>query len=363
MNNLEEARSEIERIDKEMAALFEKRMECSKNVAEYKKINGLPVLDKSREKALIEKNSGYINNPDVESYYREFFNGLLSVSKKYQHKIISGVKVAYSGIEGSFAAISAGKILPDAERVPFKNFRDAYMSVVDGECDLCVLPIENSYAGEVGQVNDLMVTGDLYINGVYELSVSQCLLAVKGSSLDQITTVISHPQALEQCNEYIYDHGFNTMQADNTARAAKSVADNKDIHVAAIASKETAELYNLQILDHDINKSDQNTTRFAVFSKSKNLVKSADSSTFILMFTVKNEAGTLAKAVSTIGAFGYSMRVIRSRPMKDRNWQYYFYTEIDGKINSENGKAMLKALNSVCENVKVIGTYKPGIKI
>lgn len=363
MTNLDSIRAEIEGIDKEMAALFEKRMECSKSVAEFKKENGLPVLDKNREKLLIEKNVGYLKNPDSESYYREFFGGLLNVSKKYQHKLISGVRVAYSGIEGSFAAISASKILPDAERVPYKSFREAYDAVVTGDCDLCVLPIENSYAGEVGQVNDLMVTGDLYINGVYELSVSQCLLGVKGSTIETVKTVVSHPQALEQCNEYIYDHGFSTMQADNTARAAKAVADNKDIHVAAIASRETAELYGLVILDHDINKSDQNTTRFAVFSKSKTHIKSTDGSNFILMFTVKNEAGTLAKAVSTIGAFGYSMRVIRSRPMKDKNWQYYFYTEIEGRINTENGKAMLKSLSSVCEDLKVIGTFKPGIKL
>jgi len=363
MGNIETARAEIEKIDREMAALFEKRMECSKSVAEFKKENGLPVLDKNREKVLIERNVGFLSNPETESYYREFFNGLLTVSKKYQHKIIAGVRVAYSGIEGSFAAISASKILPDAERVPYKNFKEAYEAVVSGACDLCVLPIENSYAGEVGQVNDLMVTGDLYINGVYELSVSQCLLGVKGSSLDTVKTVVSHPQALEQCNEYLYDHGYNTLQADNTARAAKAVADNKDIHVAAIASRETAELYDLVILDHDINKSDQNTTRFAVFSKSKTHVRTTDSSSFIMMFTVKNEAGTLAKAVSTIGAFGYSMRVIRSRPMKDRNWQYYFYTEVDGKINNENGKSMLKALSAVCEDLKVIGTFKPGIKL
>lgn len=363
MNSMDEARARIEAIDKEMATLFEKRMECSKFVAEYKKLNGLPVLDKNREKILIEKNVNYLNDSEVEAYYREFFNGLLTVSKKYQHKLIKGVKVAYSGIEGSFAAISASKILPDAERVSFKNFKDAYEAVENGECDLCVLPIENSYAGEVGQVNDLMLTGDLYINGVYELSVSQCLVGVKGSSLDTITTVVSHPQALEQCNEYIYDHGFNTVQADNTARAARNVAENKDIHVAAIASRETAELYDLEILDHDINKSDQNTTRFAVFSKSKTAVKATDGSNFIMMFTLKNEAGTLAKAVSTIGSYGYNMRVIRSRPMKERNWQYYFYTEVDGKINNDNGKAMLKALSTVCENVKVIGTYKPDLKI
>ncbi len=364
MNEMDEARAQIEAIDKEMASLFEKRMQCSKAVSEYKKSHGLPVLDKNREKILLERNVGYLSNPEIEPYYREFFAGLLDVSKKYQHKLISGVRVAYSGIEGSFAAISCEKIIPDAHKISCKNFKEAYEMVERGDCELCVLPIENSYAGEVGQVTDLMLNGSLYINGVYELSVSQCLLGVKGSSLDTITTVVSHPQALEQCNEFIFEHHYNTVQSDNTARAAKEIADNGDIHVGAIASKETSELYGLTILDHDINKSDQNTTRFAVFSKSKNQMKvNSDFNAFILMFTVKNDAGSLAKAVSTIGAYGYNMRVIKSRPNKDKNWTYYFYTEIEGKINTDNGAEMLKALSVVCESVKVIGTYKPETRI
>ena len=136
MSNLDEARKEIEAIDKEMIRLFKRRMECSAEVAMYKKEHGLPVLDKKREKELIEKNAKAVKDGEIEGYYREFFDTMLSVSKKYQHRLLYGVKVAYSGIEGSFAAISAGKILPDAKRVSYKNFKEAYEATERGECDL-----------------------------------------------------------------------------------------------------------------------------------------------------------------------------------------------------------------------------------
>lgn len=364
MNEIEEARAQIEEIDKSMIELFEKRMKCASHVANYKMSHGLPILDKNREKALIDRNVKLIENKDFEVYYREFFENMLDVSKKYQHRLMSGHKVAYSGIEGSFAAISVSRIFPDAERVSYKNFQDAYNAVVNCDCDVCVLPIENSFAGEVGPVTDLLMDGDLYINGVYELQVAQCLLGVKGSRVDEITTVKSHPQALEQCGEYIYEHNFQVVQATNTARAAKEVADNKDIHVAAIASRETAELYGLEVLDHDINKSSNNTTRFAVLSK--NCVERANNdsyNTFILMFTVRNEVSALSKVIAMIGSYGFNMRVIRSRPLKDKNWQYYFYTEVEGKIESKEGDEMLAELSSVCETVKVVGSFIPETKI
>lgn len=364
MREIEDLRGEIEQIDAQMAALFEKRMKCSYQVAEYKKAHGLQVLDKAREKALIERNSKHIEDKELEPYYVEYLEDVMAISRKYQHKLMEGVRVAYSGIEGSFASISAGRILPDAERVSYKNFQDAYNAVCNGECDVAVLPIENSYAGEVGQVTDLMFNGDLYINGVYELRVSQCLLGVEGSSVSSIHTVVSHPQALDQCHEYIKKNGYKAISAENTARAAKDVADTRDVTVGAIASAETASLYGLKILDHDINESANNTTRFAVFSKSMgDTMNKEDYSTFILMFTVKNEAGTLAKAISILGDYGYSMRVIRSRPLKDKNWQYYFYTEVEGKIGSVEGNNMLEDLKKECEMLKVIGTYKPETKI
>lgn len=364
MSQMDELRKQIEEIDEQMIDLFEQRMSVSAKVAEYKKEHGIPVLDKDREKILIERNTGKVKNKELKVYYKDFFEGVLDVSKSYQHKLMEGVKVAYSGIEGSFASISASKILPDATRVPYGSFSEAYNAVVNGECDFAVLPIENSYAGEVGAVTDLMFKGDLFVNGVYELGVSQCLLGVKDSSLESIKTVVSHSQALDQCSEYIKRHGLKSISAENTAVAAKEIADKNDITVGAIASKEAANLYGLTILDYDINESSTNTTRFAVFSRERTMIKSNDaSSEFILMFTVRNEAGSLADAIAILGKHGFNMKVIRSRPVKNENWQYYFYTEVEGDLQTEEGKKMMTDLLFKCSKIKIVGTYAADMKI
>ena len=279
------------------------------------------------------------------------------------------MRIAYSGIEGSFAAMAVGGIIPSAEKVSCRTFKEAYDSVAKALADAAVLPIENSYAGEVGQVSDLMFSGPLEVIGVYELSISQCLLGVSGSSIESIKTVISHPQALEQCGEFIAHHGYESIPYENTARAAKEVADRADITVGAIASSETAKLYGLQLIEHDINESSQNVTRFAVFRRRDGAVQEEvqaarqEPKNTIMIFTIRDFAGALARAISIIGKHNYNMRVIRSRPVKDVNWQYYFYTEIEGVLDSEEGWRMLEQLKTACEKIKVIGTYKPDVRI
>lgn len=271
-------------------------------------------------------------------------------------------KVAYSGIEGSFASIAAERIYPDGEYVSCKTFDEAYRKVVEDECDVAVLPIENSFAGEVGQVMDLLYTGELQFDNVYELSISHCLLGIPNTKLENIKTVLSHPQALEQCHEFIADHNLRTVPYENTARAARQVSFGGDPEIGAIASKETADLYDLKVLAYDINESEDNVTRFAVVSK--NAKKCEDENcTTVLMFTVKNEAGSLAKAISIIGEYGFNMRVIRSRPEKKVNWTYYFYVELEGDLDTDNGRAMLDKLHAQCELVKTVGNYIPGIRI
>ena len=175
------------------------------------------------------------------------------------------MKISYSGIEGSFAAMASEEIFPSAEKVACRTFREAYEKVEQGLCEACVLPIENSYAGEVGQVSDLMFSGKLKVTGVYELRVNQCLLGVNGTTEDTIKTVMSHPQALEQCGDHIARYGYNVIPYENTARAAKEVAEKGDVTLAAIGSRSAAKLYGLTIIAEDINESSQNVTRFAVF--------------------------------------------------------------------------------------------------
>lgn len=358
MTELEQARAGINEIDSKMAELWEKRMNLVVQVANYKKKNGMQVFDSSREQQVIDRCVQYIKNIDLQPYYVQFIQDLMDISKKYQHKLLEGAKIAYSGIEGAFANIAAKKIFPDGNLIPYQDFQSAYEAVENGECDVAVLPIENSFAGDVGQVTDLMFTGSLYVNGVYSLPVTQNLLTVKGATMDDIKTVISHPQALDQCATYIRDKGWETKSATNTARAAKQVAEMDDKSVAAIASVETAELYGLNVIAEKINENSTNTTRFAVFSKVKeNTINTEDYSTFIMMFVVKNESGSLVNALKAISDHGYNMRNVKSRPLKNSQWEYYFYVEAEGKISSTDGQAMIKDLSDKCQMLKVLGSY------
>jgi len=356
MDKLQQARKKINEADKEMARLFCERMQACGLVAEYKKEHGIPVFDAVREAEVIKNNSSLIENEEIRAYYISFIKSLMDISKTYQHHILEGARIAYSGVEGAFAHIAAGRIFPDGALVSYPSFEEAYESVEKGQCECVVLPVENSYAGEVAQAIDLMFNGSLFVNGIYDLCITHNLLGVPGSEIKNIKTVISHPQALSQCGKYIKEKGFDVIQAPNTAIAAQRVAKDGDKTLAAIASKETAELYNLSVLDHHINSSNTNTTRFAVFSRVQNDISSKNGS-FILLFTVNNEAGALAKAINIIGRYGFNMNVLRSRPIKEVNWQYYFYVEAEGDIFGDVGKKMLSELSAYCDKVKVAGHF------
>ena len=299
-NSLDNARKNINEIDREMAELFVKRMRAVEKVLEYKRENGLPIFDANREKEIIERGASLIDDVAMREYYLDFLRSNMEISKKFQHRLLEGMKVAYSGVEGAFANIAAGKIFPDATLVAYPDFKSAYEAVVNGECDTVVLPVENSYNGDVGQVMDLAFFGSLYINGIYDISVVQNLLAVPGAKIEDIKEVISHPQALGQCADFIRRHGFKETQAINTAVAAKQVAESGRKDIAAIASEDAAVRYGLTKLESHINESNVNTTRFAVFSRVQQNSSARDNH-FILVCTVSNEAGALGRAVSVIG--------------------------------------------------------------
>ena len=357
--DLKEARDTVKRVDEEIAKLFVQRMDAVREIAAYKQERGLPVEDREQERKVIKEQSEKIDDETLRSFYVQFLQSTIDVSKQWQHQLISGTRIAYCGVEGAFSCIAAGRIFPDGSAIPFPSFEAAYESVASGKCSAAVLPIENSDAGEVGPVIDLMFLGDLNVNGVYDLFITQNLLGISGARVEDIQRVVSHPQALEQCRAYINDHGMEAVAAENTATAAKEVAELKDIHTAAIASRESADLYGLEIIDHDVNESRLNTTRFAVFSRVENKGHGRkDNTAFILLFTVKDEVGGLAKATSIISAFDFNMRVLRSRPMKGLLWHYYFYAELEGDDRSDQGRQMLRALKSVCPMIKVAGRYE-----
>ena len=356
MDRLIKARKIIDRVDGEMAKLFEERMEAVALVARVKQELGLPILDAEREAEVLRRNAARVENEAIKPYYVRFLQSNMEISRAYQSRLLDGMRVAYSGVSGAFAQIAAARIFPDATLVSCPDFLAAYAAVEDGLCDCAVLPIENSFAGDVTQVVDRAYEGTLYINGVYDLEIVQNLMALPGTSLQEVKEVISHPQALAQCGEFLRRAGVKTTSAVNTAVAACTVAEAGRRDFAAIASKETARLYGLQILESHINEVSNNTTRFAVFSKGENRPL-GDNSRFIMFFTVKHEAGSLGKAVSVIGRNGFNLRALKSRPTKNANWEYYFYVEGEGNPNSPQGRAMLKELSEVCSSQKVVGVF------
>ena len=272
------------------------------------------------------------------------------------------LRIAYSGIKGAFAANAAERIFPGEEFITYESFDEAFAAVTDGICDYGVLPLENSYAGDVIQVLDLLYFGTLYITGIYEMPVVHNLLGVKGADINDIKEVISHPQALSQCDDFIKQHGLNRIAASNTAVAAHEVADKNDPCLAAIAGRETARLYGLDIIAENINDSPDNTTRFVVVSRKREPL-GAKKEAFSIMLTVKDEARALARSLDTIGYYGFNMRCVKSRPSKKIPWSYYFYIECIGDADSEKGKKMASILSEECEYFRLLGCYENDIII
>ena len=231
-------------------------------------------------------------------------------------------------------------LLEDAEETDIRN--DEYMGrVVD-----TAVREKDRYIG--------------YINQVLDLPVRHGLMACQEADLDSIRRVYSHSQALHQCERYLQNRGWETVECVNTAVAARQVRDMNDPAAAAIASEETAELYGLKLLEGGINDEANNTTRFAVLSRSQNRPGRTglrDNAGFILLFTVQNKAGALAQTLNIIGAHGYNMKNLRSRPMKDLQWNYYFYIEAEGNIATENGEMLMRELGALCARLKLVGIY------
>ena len=324
MNDLEEARLEIGAVDKKIASLFEERMRLAGRILDYKKGNGLPILDAAQEERVIANNISNINDPAIQEYYVLFLRDMMKISKAYQARLMDGMKIAYCGSPGAFAHIAAHSVFPQADIVPYPDFESAYKACETGEADTAILPVENSFAGDVGGVMDLCFGGTLYINLIF-----------------------------------ITDRGFEAKECSNTAEAAKQVAAAGDKTVAAISSRDTAALYGLEILEANINSSIVNTTRFAVFSRALNkaTLPQTDGEHFILVFTVRNEAGALAKILNIIGSHGFNMSSLHSRPVAGPLWHHYFFAELEGCVSGENGQDLLRQLDTVCDRLKMVGSY------
>ncbi len=353
-NALSAARREIDAVDAEMAALFCRRMDAVRNVAAYKQANGLPVFDASREQAVIEKNVARLPDDNYKEYYEDFIQYVMSLSRAFQHAALGRDVVAYQGVEGAFSHIALHQIFPHAREKAYPTWAEVFDAVSRGDAAYGVVPFENSQAGDVSEVLDLCYAHpELSVCDMYDLPVSQNLLGVPGARLSDIRRVISHQQALQQSAQFLKSLKLETQACPNTAAAAKAVAEAGEKSTAAIASRETARLYGLEVLAEDINTTETNTTRFIVIGKTPNTTGDR----FSLLFTVEHKAGQLAGVMEVIGARGFNVVCIKSRPMPRVPWEYYFYAEVEGDLSAGASRELLHALSDVCKTVRVLGAY------
>ena len=375
MVDLQELRKEIDRIDKEMVSLFEERMEICKNVAEFKIGTGKKVFDKEREDQKIEAVKALAGNEINRQGAGELFGQIMSISRKLQYKLLAehGIleelpfqavdtleketaKVVFQGIEGSYSHAAMKAYFGEkVNNFHVKTFRNAMEAIAQGEADYAVLPIENSTAGVVSEIYDLLVEFDNYIVGEQIIEIKHCLLGVPGSTKEDILCVYSHPQSLMQSEGYLRTKNWKQISMENNAFAAKKVADEKDKTQAAIAGRYAGELYGLSILEEGVNDNEMNSTRFIIVSNKKIFMKSAQKVS--ICFEIPHESGSLYKTLSHFIYNGINLCNIESRPIREKNWEYRFFVDFEGNLKDNAVKNALRSLQEETQNLTVLGNY------
>ncbi len=353
MKDLKDIRKKIDEIDTQMQTLFEQRLDIVGEVALYKQEHHLPILDASREKSMMEEHLKQVKKEEYLPYYQTFLEDLIDIMKEYQKKKIESFHVAYQGSEGAFSHLASLACFPNATLISYPTFEDVFIAVKNRVVDFGVVPFENSYTGEVGEILDLLAKYDLCFNKIYDLQIQQNLLGIPGATINDIKDVYSKDQAIAQSSKFLKNRNFTIHEFMNTALAAKYVHEQNDKSKAAIASLETAKLYDLEVIAEDINTSQSNTTRFIVLSRTLDKVGNR----FNLSFTLTNEIGSLAKIINIITNHHFNMEKIQSRAIKDLPWEYYFQIEIVGELNSKNTEDLLNELKEHTKELKILGCY------
>lgn len=375
MIDLQESRNKIDQIDSQLVELFEKRMEICRDVADFKLKTGKPVLDRQREldklKVLKEKASNEFYAHGVE----ELFEQIMAMSRKMQYKLLTeegvnndigfdivdelpkdDITVVYQGIAGAYGQQAATEYF--GEKATYCNvttFRDAMKYVRDGKADYAVLPFENSSAGIVTDVYDLSVEFQNYIVDTFDVKIEHCLCGVKGATIDDVRDVYSHPQAFMQSNTYLEEHGWGKVNLANTAISARYISERGDKSRACICSAQAAEIYGLEILEKGINFNNLNTTKFIIISRKK--MARRDAGLICISFEMPHSSGTLYQMLSHIIYNDLNMTSIQSRPVPEKNWEYRFYIEFEGKAYQAGVVNALSGINAEALNMKILGNY------
>lgn len=376
MLDLLEIRQQIDGIDRQLVDLYEKRIKLCEDVAAYKIETGKKVLDPQREKEKLEALSQLVANEKDKHGVNELFTQIMAMSRKMQYKLLeadgktlrlpytaideidkTNCKVVYQGVAGAYSHIATRQYFGESVNCyNVDTWKDAMEAVKNGEADYAVLPIENSTAGVVATVMDLLQEYDNYIVAEVPVKVEHALLGLEDTELSKVTTVYSHPQALAQCSKFLEEHPqWQQISTLNTAVSAKKVLEEKDNTHVAIASKEAGEIFGLKILQEHLNYNDMNVTKFAVVSKERKFVKGAKKMSICMEIT--HEPGSLYNLLSHMIYNGLNMTRIESRPIVGREWEYRFFIDFEGNIDDEGVLNALHGIEEEASAIKFLGNY------
>ncbi len=378
-NNLSKYRDEINRIDDEIVRLFQERMEVAGNIATYKKENEIPVLDAQREREKLADVQAK-SEAKFASYTGSLYSLLFELSRSYQEKILDkentlyktiaeainentntefpqSAMIACQGVDGAYSQIACDRMFSGASIMYFDTFDKVFSAIEKGLCRYGVLPIENSTAGSVNKVYDLMLEHNFYITKSVRIKVDHNLLVKEGVALSEVREIYTHEQAIRQCEAFLATLGpdVKITACENTAVAAKMVAESDRRDVAALSSRHCAKLYGLKCLCEAAQDSGNNYTRFICISRKLEIYPGADKTS--IMMVLPHTPGALYKVLARLYTIGINLIKLESRPMPNRNFEFMFYFDLETSVYSEAFVQLICELDKISEEFRYLGSY------
>ena len=370
-------RNQIDDIDDELVRLFVKRMEVSAQVADYKKEHNLPIHVPAREREILQDVAEKAG-AGLENYSRVLYSMIFELSRSYQRKrntkttqlyqtITDSIEntpklfpqapmVACQGVEGAYSQIACEKMFRAPFIMYFKSFDGVFQAIEKGLCQYGILPIENSTAGSVKKVYDLMIHHNFSIVRTFRMKVDHNLIANKGAKLSDIKKIYSHEQAINQCSDFLKNlNGVEIIPVENTAVAADMVARSGQLDVAAISSNVCEEIYGLKSLADSIQDKGNNRTRFICISKNLEIYPGSDKTS--IMMVLNHKPGALYKVLARLYVLGINVIKLESRPIPDKDFEFMFYFDLETSIYSEEFVQLMCELDDLCEEFKYLGSY------
>lgn len=377
--DIKELRDKVDRIDDQILDLFTKRMACARDIAMYKTEHNQPLVDRTRERAIMARATERVPS-ELRDYTQVLFDLLIQSSRTEQSALINGTSelgkkiksaisqspelfpqsayVACQGEEGANSQIAADRLFKHATINFCPSFEDVFEAVETGQAQFGILPIENSTAGSVHQVYDLMASHKFSIVRAVRIKIDHNLMVKPGTKLEDITDIYSHPQAISQCSKYLdvlREKGVRVHDYANTAAAAKMVAETPNKTIAAISSRSCAELYNLNMVARNIQNSSNNYTRFVCISKNLEIYPGADRTS--LMVVTGNEAGSLYKVLARIYSLDINLVKLENHTIPDSDFNMMFYFDLDCPAAAPEFQRLMSSLDDVCEEFRYLGSY------